>query len=296
MGAPKLSFQPDEILFLKQNFYKLTNKQLREHINKFRAAKNQLSCHAFRERCYRMGLQRGIQIRWNKADTKKLRSWYKIMGNMQIAELLNLYGTSSRKINGKIVMRIFNKKHIEKKLRLLGLKRLKEQIKNIRNDHRLCGNIRDITSNDNLWTRGILIAAKEGETRVWNGRRVIKTAGKFIPYTRWFYEKCLGPVPDDMIVFHIDMDSLNDDLFNLEVRRKRRLGIYDYRSALMLIEKRLQKEQEKASNNWKIFLTQERAFVMKEINRLTKIKNNIEKKLVIKNKPGTKYYEPIEAF
>jgi len=297
MGAPKLPFQPDEVLFLKQNFYKLTNEDLREHINKFRAPQNQLSCHAFRNRCYLMGFKRGVQIRWSQEDIKKLKSWYKIMGNTQIAELLNIYGTSSRIIDGEKIKRIFTKKHVEKKLILLEIRRSEEQIKNIMNDHRLCGNLRDYTSNDNLWTRGFLIAAKEGEIRIRKNMRVIKINGEFIPYARWFYNQFIAPVPDNMKVYHIDMDPLNDEPENLELSQFHYSNRADYQRALPLIETRLQREQKKAAKKWEQLLSpDEKSAIMKEIARLTNIKENIERKLTVKSKPVSKYYEPIEAF
>lgn len=297
MGAPKLAFQPDEILFLEQNFYNLKNEQLRESINEFRASHNQLSCHGFRDRCYRIGFQRGIQIRWNKADIKKLKVWYQIIGDTQISELLNLYGTSSRKINSKIVKRSFTKKHIEKKRNLLGFHRTKKQIENIVKDNKLCSDNQCFTKDNNLWTSGHRKIAKEHDIRIWKCGVNIKINGKFIPYTRWFYKNFIGPVPKDKKVFHIDMDPLNNVPDNLKLIDFGRVSIEDYETALPLIQNKIKNETQNINRKWECALSKDqRKDLMKEINRLQSIKEKIIKKLTIRQKYKSKYYEPTEAF
>jgi len=297
MGAPKLAFQPDEILFLKQNFYTLINTQLRYRINEYRATQNQLSCSAFRSRCYKMGLKRGVQIRWNNADVKKLKAWYRIMGNTQIAELLNLYGTSSRKIKGKIVKRVFTKKNVEKKLHLLCIVRTEDNIKNIIKDHHLCGNIKVFSSSDNLWTNGVLTPAKENCIKIWKGSMNIKIDGKFIPYARWFYKNFVGSIPDNKRVYHIDMDPMNNSPENLYLMAFQRLGSDYYERALPLIEQRISNIQKLINKKWERLLNKdERSYLMKELSRLINIKNKIEKRITRTQNNQSKYYEPIEAF
>lgn len=299
MGAAKLPFQPDEILYLKQNFYTTKNADLRNHINSYRSSNNQLSCHAFRQRCYNMGLVREFQIRWSKEDTEKLRAWYKLIGDKYIAELLNQVGTSTGVRNGVKIKRSFTRKNVEKKRSLLGLKRTPEQIKNIICDNRICGEMRDFTKTDNLWTRGNRKAAKEHDTRIWKNRKYIKINNRFIPYTRWFYNEFIEKVPSDMIVFHLDFDALNDNPDNLDVRKKRRLSLEDFKKGFELISNRLNIHSKKMERYWDRLDITQRADLMKEFQRLSSIKEkllkHIEKEDKIETKSGI-YFEPIEAF
>ncbi|MBI9052491.1 MAG: hypothetical protein JEY96_01655 [Bacteroidales bacterium] len=298
MGAPKLALQPDEIKFLKENFFVLNNAQLAEHINKFRAKHNQYSVSGLRSKCKLIGLTRGFQIRWCTDDINKMKAWYPLMGDTQISDLLNKYGISTGERDGKQIKRTFTKKHIEKKRTLLGLSRTKEQIQRIISDNRLCGDMRFYSKDDNTWTRGYRKIAAEEDTRIWDGRRVIKINGHFIPYTRWFYNKFIAPVPAGKKVYHIDLDPLNDDAENLELRSFTRISLNNYKRALPLIDIRLRKEQRKAERIWdNVSQRQDRIIIMKEIARLTSIKEHIESKLTTKPKQvSQKFYEPMEAF
>jgi len=298
MGAPKLPLQPDEIKFLRENFFVLTNSQLAEHINTFRAKHNQYTISGLRNKCMLLGLTRGFQIRWSKADVKKLKAWYTIMGDKQISELLNIYSKTSAVRDGVRIKRVFKKKHVEKKRSLLGLNRTDEQIKRIVADNRLCGDMYKYTKNNNPWIRGYREIANEEDTRIWGGRRWIKINGKFIPYTRWFYNKFIAPVPADRKIYHIDLDPLNDEADNLELRPFTRISLQNYKRALPLIDIRLRKEQRKAEKIWNnVSQRQDRLDIMKEIARLTSIKEYIESKLTAKPKQVTKkFYEPMEAF
>lgn len=296
MFVQKLPLQQDEILFLMNNFYSLTNQNLTDHINSLRSVKNQYTMSGLRHKCTNLGLSRSIQIRWSNQDIKRLKAWYKLIGDTEISKLLNLYGNSKKRINGVIVKRIFTIKHVEKKRRLLCLSRTKKQISEIRKDNKLCGNLKDFTSTDNLWTRGVKQIAKEEDIRTWKGRKHIKINGKFIPYTRWFYSKFISSVPKNMIVFHIDLDSLNDNIENLEIRKKKRLGINDYERALSLIKTRILNLKNKSSENWDNQKPKERQLAMSEIIRLENIKLKIESKFKKEEIKETGFYEHIEAF
>ncbi|HAN19650.1 MAG: hypothetical protein A2X13_14580 [Bacteroidetes bacterium GWC2_33_15] len=295
--AAKQPLHPDEIVFLKDNFFKLTNAQLCDHINNYRSVKNQYTVSGLRHKCQGLGLSRGVQIRWSEKDIIKLKAWYKILGDKQIAELLNNVGTSGGIRNGVKIKRSFTRKHIDKKRRLLGLTRTDEQIKNIVADNKLCGESKSFTKQNNFWTMGTKPISKENDTRIWKGRRYIKIDGWFIPYTRWFYSNFIGKINNGFIVFHTDMDTLNDEIDNLEVRKSKRLSSDDYKRALKLIEIRLIKAQSRTSRSWDTLSKVQKSNIMKDISRLTNIKEELIKRLnshAIKEE--SKYYEPIEAF
>lgn len=265
-------WQPDEHVFLIENFHKMTNQQLTDHINKYRSSAGKLTVSGVRHECKNLGLTRGIQIRWSKKDVQRLRAWMPIMGNIEIARLLNEVGTSRRKIKGEWVYRKFTNKAIQKKYTLLKLSRTPEQIARIKADNLL---INTPDAHAKMWqTRG---KAKEEEIRITHGVRMIKIDGKFIPYTRWMYNKFICELQPEEIVFHIDLDSLNDDPENLEVRTRKtqRVSLNDRKRAIPLLQKRLAKIQKKYE--WLISADEKRT-AMKDILRIQRlIENQIQR-------------------
>ncbi len=236
------TYYPDEIVFMKQNFFSMTNSQLLEEINANRQNHIRLPglIHQFR----RLGLRREIQIRWSKTDISFLKKHFHLIGDMELAEMLTERCKTCRVINHKKVYRKFTHKHIEKKRGLLNLKRTELELIAIKKRNIASGRVPVLTSQDNYWTRGIRVKAQEEDIRLWRdqtGRllRFIKINSSFIPYTRWFYQNFIGPVPKNCKVYHIDLDSINDDPANLEVRPYSRTGFKEYTRALSLIRTRL---------------------------------------------------------
>lgn len=230
----------DEKVFLRKNFFNKTNAELLEDINSNRSVPVKLS--TLLNQCQRMGLRRGIQIRWSKEDIGYLVRNYKRMGDKELAQKLTKRRKTFRVIDGKKVFRKFTSKHVEKKRDLLKLKRSSEQILAVRKRNIQLGLTFAFSKGKHAWNTGMREAMKEGEVRIWKDtggsyKRNIKVNGRTIPYTRWFYINFIGPVSPRDIVFHIDFDSLNDKPENLEVRRMRRLSAADYGRALPLIRK-----------------------------------------------------------
>lgn len=276
---------PDEIKFLKENYFLLNHEEIFQHINQNRPKTQRIGRTCLRSKCYRMGLKKGIQIRWSKKDEIRLKKWFCFMGDKQIAEILNEIGSSYRKINGKKVYRKFTKKNIEKKRELLGLKRTNEQVLMIVSDNKLCGDMYCFTKSDNAWTNGKRNIAKEQEIRIWSQdgieKRYIKINGRFIPYTRWFYQNFVDDIPPGGIIFHIDLDKLNDSPENLQLRFRKNQTITksDYRNAKILIEKRIDlqiKMNEKKFNGSSFEYKKQ---MMKELIRLKNRLKIINKKL-----------------
>lgn len=241
-----INWYPDELVFLKKNYFSLTNSELNEAINSRRQEPVALS--TMLNQCQRMGLKRGIQIRWSLEDVAYLERHYKTMGDKELAMKLTRRKKTFRVIDGKRVYRKFTKKHIEKKRELLGLKRTDKQVLAIRKRNIKLGLTFAFSKEKHAWNNGKRPVANEGDIRNWkdqygNYKRQIKIDGKFIPYTRWFYMNKIGPVQPNEIVFHIDFDALNDEPENLEVRNEKYkvTRISDCYRALPLIQARIEK-------------------------------------------------------
>jgi exoribonuclease R len=118
-----------DLIFIRKKFPDMTWQELLSAVNEIRPASQQVSLNALRHQARRMGLKKGIQIRCSSRDVEFLLSNYRKMGNTEIAGKLNKAHRSCRVIEGKAVFRTFTKKHVEKKMKLPGLHRTKEQPK-----------------------------------------------------------------------------------------------------------------------------------------------------------------------
>lgn len=168
---------------------------------------------AIRHQCLRMKLAKQIQIRWSKEDIEYLIDNYQMKGDKEIAIDLNKFKRTFRVIDGKKVYRTFNKKHIEKKMNLLGLKRSTDEYNAIRKRNIHIGLTYAWTKESNAYTLGILPVFDEGAIRIWNtngyDRKYIKIDGRFVSLARHNYEKHFGSIPTGYNVWHRDGDQLN---------------------------------------------------------------------------------------
>jgi hypothetical protein len=87
---------------------------------------------ALRHQVKRTGLSRGIRIRRSPEDIDFLRSRYTRTGNVEMAAKLNERRRTFRIIDGRKVFRTFTERHVEKKMKLPGLRRTAEQIRQIK--------------------------------------------------------------------------------------------------------------------------------------------------------------------
>lgn len=289
MHKTAIPLYPDEIKFLKENYFDLTHDEIFHKINSNRSVNNKIGRTCLRSKIYKMGLRKGIQIRWSKKDTLRLKKWYHFMGDTQIAEHLNKVGTTYRKENGKKIYRKFTKKHVEKKRELLGLIRSPENVNRIVQDNKLVGDQFCFTHTDNAWTRGTRIKADTEEIRIWNCngslKRFIKVNGMFTPYTRWYYHNFINTLLPHQLVFHIDLDKLNDDPDNFEIRTRttQRVTKNDYSRAKILIEKRIQKQIKLNEKKYDSVFAQEKREMMTELMRLKNHLKYINDHLKIKS-------------
>lgn len=289
MFREKIIWYPDELLFLKQNINSMTNQQLLDEINSKRLTP--VSYGSMRLQFIRMGILRQIQIRWSQEDIEYLKRNFRKKGDYELAIRLTKRRKTFRVIDGKKVYRKFNKKNVEKKRELLKLKRTKEELDAILQRNIKIGIKPVFTKDDNYWTRNYEQIAEENEIRIWKRDnstlyRVIKINGKFTPYTRWFYHNYIAPVPSNKIVFHIDMDSLNDEPDNLEVRTMKRVNKADRLRALPLLKIRLEKQREKLEDT--ATRRKEHLKCHKEFARLKNLIRNIENKINHANHNPTK--------
>lgn len=214
--------------------------------------------------------------KFTKLDILRLKYWYTFIGDTQIAIMLNEINETDK----------FTKKSIEKKRSYLKLKRTKDQIKLIMSDNAIISNLK----------------VKEFETTIQKYHRFIKIDNKLISYSRWIYEKNKGKIPEGMIIFYKDFDSLNDNLDNLEIRERGGFKLKDFTIGLNLIEYRINKVKQQNLMNWYKMTFDEQSELMKFLSRLLKIKERLESNInnMInrnkKNKCESGYYEPIEAF
>ena len=235
---PKEKVQWDcfDLAFIRKHFYEMTWTELLKAVNETRPANLRVELSALRHQARRMGLNKGIQIRWSDEDIRYLEANFRKYGDTELAGRLNKRKKTSRIIDGKKVYRTFTKKHINKKRDLLGLKRTPEEVEAIKKRNKELLPRQCFTKEWNVYTRGIRKVAAEETTRIWGGRRMVKVNGGFIPYTRWFYHNYISPVPEGYIVYHLDYDTLNDNPENLAIcRRKGLLSTERLKKALSLL-------------------------------------------------------------
>lgn len=191
-GNNKIIWQPWQEEFLKKNWRVMTAQQLSDALGIKRTK--------VREKKYQLGFY-SIELEyWTEEQVKFLKDNYRHYGDTELAEMFTKKWTKKKG---------WNKKHIEKKRRYLGLKRTFAEKKAL-----LAREVKKGTyhrANKRLWEiRG---AAPIDEVRVWfkNGIpvKMIKTEKIFVHYARWLYEKEFGKVPDGKVVRLKDLDPMN---------------------------------------------------------------------------------------
>lgn len=175
----KIILSNEDIEYIKTNFKSNTNKEIAEALG--------LKMTTVRTLAYGMGLKRMELQRWTPEQVDFLKANYQTIGNTEIAQIFK--NTWAKKKG-------WHKKHIEKKLKQLQLKRSKAEINAIRQRNKLMGKWSNASKK--MWL-------KRGETpigkkKIWissSGRMivVIKTKKGFVHYNRWLWEKHKGSLP-----------------------------------------------------------------------------------------------------
>lgn len=216
----KIHWSDNDIQFIRDNFFKMTNKQLADSLG--------MKITTVRTKCYELGLKRMDLEYWDEYHVTFLLDNYKEMGDSEIADILQAVDPKNKG---------WSKKHVEKKRRYLGLKRTEEEKAAIHVRNYELGCYKDC--HKKMWDK--IGRAKNGEIREWqhsystNSRnfKVIKTDEGFVHYAPWLYRKHFGEIPEGLIVTFKDGDSLNVVPENLELidraehaRRNKDLGSY----------------------------------------------------------------------
>ena len=95
-----------DILFVKDNFHKMTNPQMAKALG--------FGLTVVRSKCYEMGLRHMEMEYWDEYHIAFLVDNYKEMGDTEMAEILQAVDPKNKG---------WSKKHVEKKRRYMGLKR-----------------------------------------------------------------------------------------------------------------------------------------------------------------------------
>lgn len=196
----KIELTQNQIDYIKANFFKKTNKELANDLG--------LRLTTLRTRCYAMGLKRMELEYWTKEQITYLKKYYRRIGDTELASIFN---KKWHKNKG------WDKKHIEKKRRYLGLKRTPAERKAIKQRNIKKGMFKMCTVKG--WkTRGT--AAKEGDVKVWLVRGVphkfIKINNRFIKLARYNWEKYHNKkVRKGYCITFKDNDTMNCEPENL---------------------------------------------------------------------------------
>lgn len=197
-----MKFTEQQLVFIAENFDSLTSRQLFDVLS----FEHGLSCQytSYRTELYNNGFYKVRMRRWTEKETKFLYDNYKTMGNIEIAEKLS-------KKN-----RVFNKKQIEKKMKLEKITRTREEINAIIRKHKEAGRYSE--ANFKRWEEA---KYPEGflKTQKINGKPVvkIKVDGVFIPYARYRYQQLHGPIPEGYRIKFKDCNPLNISDENLSI-------------------------------------------------------------------------------
>jgi|SRR5690606_9192884 len=189
----KIVLSQEEIQFLKDNWKKLTNQQLADHLG--------LSLTKTRMVLYDLGLKRMELEYWTDEQTEFLLANYKEIGDVELAEIFN-----SKWIKNKG----WTKKHIEKKRRYLKLKCTAAELENIFFRNLESGRFK--VCNQKRWEKTgsnpidtILFWRKSNSEEKFP---VIKTSEGYVHYYRWLYENKYGKLtPGDLVVPKKDAPS-----------------------------------------------------------------------------------------
>lgn len=181
----KIELSAAEIQFLKDNWNKMTNKELADKLG--------LKLTKTRNVLYSLGLKRMELEYWTEEQIKFLLENYKEIGDVELAEIFN-----EKWIKNKG----WTKKHIEKKRRYLKLKRTAEELEEIfiRNlesgRFQECARKRWETTGSNAIGTIVFWRKSNSEIKI----PVIKTADGYVHFYRWLYEqKYRKLTPQDLV-------------------------------------------------------------------------------------------------
>lgn len=198
----KWIWEEEHIVFLKDNFDKLTNRELADALG--------CGLTATRTKLYQLGMKRMELQYWTEEQVDFLLANYKKKGDTELAIIFN---KKWHKEKG------WTKKHIEKKRMYLKLKRTELEKKLIKKRNTEMGMFAECAKK--RWeTIGV---APEGEIRIWknsyktNEVAVIKTKKGWVHYNRWLYESNFIKLKSDELVVTKSGKTIAEGPYDLEI-------------------------------------------------------------------------------
>lgn len=188
--------------FLKDNFHKMTNKQLADNLG--------LKLTVVRTRCYSLGLKRQELEYWTKEQVALLKKRYKTRGDSEIAEE---FATLWHKDKG------WSKNHIEKKRRYLNLKRTEEMRCNIFKRNKRLGRWSECAvkawKNRDVNPNGTIVYWNHGTT----GKKIpmIKVNDVYVHYSRYRWGQLGRKIKRNHNIIFADGNPYNLSDDNLEM-------------------------------------------------------------------------------
>lgn len=182
----------------------MTNRELARELR--------ISLVMVRMKCYSMGLKRMELEYWTPEQVRFLKSHYRKIGDVELAEVFEEKWPKNKK---------WTLKHIDKKRKYLGLKRTPRQVQKIFERNKKMGRFKFCPIN-----RWILAGVfPEGTVRIWRSSyqtgpgsyfKAIKVNGKYVHYAKWLYEQHNGKMPPGYVTGFKDRNNMNVVIDNLE--------------------------------------------------------------------------------
>lgn len=200
-STKKITLEPHEEQFLKDNFYKMTNRELANALG--------LKLTKLRTFAYAMGLKRMELQYWTVEQITFLKDNYKHIGDTELAEIFDVKWYKEKG---------WTKKHIEKKRRYLKLQRTTAQRTAIRERNILMGRFKDCAKK--RWEKSRI--TPNGEKRIWYTSNntpfvVIKTTTGFVHYNPWLWEQYYGKPPKGYVVRNFSNKLIDVSITDLKL-------------------------------------------------------------------------------
>lgn len=196
------AFTKADVAFIRRNHMKMTNQEFADRFG--------MPYRSFCARKCDLGIRNMEMEYWTPVQIKYLLKWYQRRGDLELARM---FSKKWYKRKG------WTLKHIEKKRLYLKLKRTPEELHRIKERAKRQGIY--IRASKKTWaTRGV---KKEGTIVYWkrhnegHARPFVKVKGRFILWSRWYWQKHYGKIPEGMKVAFIDGNPYNRKLSNLEL-------------------------------------------------------------------------------
>lgn len=200
-STKKITLEPYEEQFIKDNFHRMTNSEIAEALD--------LKVSKLRGFAYNMGLKRMELQYWTDEQVSFLKENYKQMGDTELTEIFEVKWYKEKG---------WKKGQIEKKRRYLNLKRTLAQREKIKKRNTLMGRFKG-GANKRWEVTGV---TPEGEKRIWYNHDnrpfvVIRLKSGFVHYNPWLWEQYYGKPPKGYVVRNFSDNLLDVSISDLKL-------------------------------------------------------------------------------